>query len=252
MEVRIGRSLRFLRIRAGWRQSDLASSAGVSRELVSRVERGAAASVTIGALLRLAAAVDSTLSVEFRWRGEHLDRLVDAGHAALEESGARRLRAAEWRVEAEVSFNHFGDRGRIDLLCFHEASGVLLVVEAKTRIVDIQDMLGRLDVKVRLGAEAAMNQGWPRPRRVVPCLQLADTRSARRIVAAHPELFARFNLRGRAAERWLTDPGGPGDLRDSTAAGVTGLLWFEKVADSHRVTPKRAIRAKSVPNVPVA
>jgi hypothetical protein len=180
--------------------------------------------------------------VDIRWRDEHHDRLVDAGHAALEEAVVRRTRVSGWQAEVEVSFNHFGDRGRIDVLCFHEPSGTLLVVEVKTRIVDVQDMLGRIDVKVRLGAEVARQKGWPRPRRVVPCLVIADTRSARRIVAAHPGLFARFNLRGRAAARWLSDPGAPGGPGDAASAAVTGVLWFETVADSHRVTMRRAVR----------
>jgi transcriptional regulator with XRE-family HTH domain len=236
---RVGRSLRFLRLRAGWRQEDVARRAGTSRELVSRLERGQADGVTLGALRRVAEALGSWLAVDVRLQGEQLDRLMDGDHAALEEHATADLRTKHWRVEAEVSFNRYGDRGRIDLLGFHEATGTLIVVEAKTRVNDIQDLLGRLDLKVQLGAEAALLQGWPRPRRVIPCLLLADQRSNRRIVAAHPALFAKFNLRGRAAWAWLNDPRGP-DSDD-----VTGLLVFEKLPNSRPVTGSRAPRRVS-------
>ena len=249
---RVGRGVRFLRIRAGWRQSDLARRAGISRELVSRIERGLVETVTVGSVRRLAEALGSSLAVDIRLRGEYLDRLVDAGHAALQEAGVHRLRTDGWRAEVELSFNHYGDRGRIDLLGLHEPSGILLVVEVKTRIVDVQDMLGRLDVKVRLGTQAAVSQGWPRPRRVLPCLVVADTRSARRIVASHPELFARFNLRGRAASRWFSDPEAPGGPGSTAAAAVTGLLLFEKLPDSHGVTTKRAVRRRKVTRADLA
>jgi transcriptional regulator with XRE-family HTH domain len=38
--VRLGNSYRALRLRRRWRQLDLAAAAGLSREKVSRIERG--------------------------------------------------------------------------------------------------------------------------------------------------------------------------------------------------------------------
>ena len=235
----LGRSVRFLRLRAGLRQTDLGARAGMSRQTVSRIERGALHSVAVGRLDAIATALGATLAIDLRWQGEQLDRLIDAGHAALEELVAARLRGCGWLTAVEVSFNHFGDRGRADVLGFHPSTGILLVVEVKTRIFDVQDLLGRLDVKVRLGQQMATSQDWPAPRQVIPGLVTADLRSARRIVATHPHLFARFGLRGRAVQTWLVDP--------AAAPPVAGVLWFASVPNSRAVSVIRARRVRRVP-----
>ncbi|MEX0710229.1 MAG: hypothetical protein WD116_03395 [Chloroflexota bacterium] len=133
-----------------------------------------------------------------------------------------------------MSFNWYGDRGRCDAVAFHPGTRTLLIVEAKTRLGDVQDLLGRLDVKVRLGHQIARQLGWPEPAHVIPCLVIAEGRTARRIIASHAALFLRFTHRGRAAHRWLADP-------DSEEV-VGGLLVFESLPDSRRVSAKRAIR----------
>ena len=230
----VSRSVRFLRRRQGWRQNDLSDRAAVSRQMVSRIERDAIEAMTVKSLHRVATALGATLHIELRWRGEQLDLLMDASHAALQESVVRALRAAGWTSEVEVSFNWYGDRGRCDAVALHPGTRTLLIVEAKTRLGDVQDLLGRLDVKVRLGHQIARPLGWPEPAHVIPCLVIAEGRTARRIVASHAALFARFTHRGRAARRWLADP-------DSEEV-PGGLLVFESLPDSHRVSAKRVIR----------
>jgi transcriptional regulator with XRE-family HTH domain len=230
----LGRATRFLRRGRSWRQRDLATRSGVSRETISRLERGEIGGMTIRFMDRIAAALGATLVVELRWHGEQLDRLMDRGHAALEETVVRDLRSASWTTEVEVSFNWYGDRGRCDAVAMHPSKRILLIVEAKTSLGDVQDLLGRLDVKVRRGAQIAKQIGWPEPSRVVPCLLVADGRAARRVVATHPELFARFTHRGRAADRWLAAP--------TADEGVRGLLIFEPLPDSHHATARGPIR----------
>ncbi|MEX1156736.1 MAG: helix-turn-helix domain-containing protein, partial [Chloroflexota bacterium] len=166
----VSRSVRFLRRRQAWRQRDLGDRADVSRQMVSRIESGAIAAVTIASLDRVATALGATMHVELRWRGEQLDRLMDASHAALQELVVRALRTTGWTSEVEVSFNWYGDRGRCDAVAFHPGTRTLLIVEAKTRLGDVQDLLGRLDVKVRLGHQIARQLGWPEPAHVIPCL----------------------------------------------------------------------------------
>jgi len=39
----------------------------------------------------------------------------------------------------------YGERGVIDILCFHSPTGSLLVIELKTEIVDVQDLVGGVD-----------------------------------------------------------------------------------------------------------
>jgi len=208
--------------------------------MVSRIERGAIEAATVRSLDRVASALGATLHVELRWRGEQLDRLMDSAHAALQESMVRALRATGWRSEVEVSFNWYGDRGRCDAVAFHPGTRTLMIVEAKTRLGDVQDLLGRLDVKVRLGHHIARQLGWPEPAHVIPCLVIAEGRTARRIVASHAALFARFTHRGRAAHRWLADP--------TSDEVVGGILLFESLPRSHRVTAMGRIRQPSPPD----
>ena len=120
-------ALKALRIRRGWRQEDLGRRAGLSRDAVSRAERGELQGLTINSIQRLAEAVDATLNLELRWHGADLDHLVDRTHASMQEAAARRLASAGWLGQPEVSFNHFGDRGRCDLVAWHPGTRTLLI-----------------------------------------------------------------------------------------------------------------------------
>jgi Holliday junction resolvase-like predicted endonuclease len=183
-------------------------------------------------MARLANALDASLVVELRWRGADLDRLVDRAHAAVQNAAALRLGGAGWVTHSEVSFNHYGDRGRCDLLAWHPSSKSLLIVEVKSRIGDVQDLLGRLDVKVRLGQLLAAQSGWAQPTRIVPALVLKDDRAARAVLERHPAIFDRYGLRGRAALAWLRAPG-----------DASGLVWFEGAnSDLARVNGPRRVR----------
>jgi transcriptional regulator with XRE-family HTH domain len=227
-------AVRVLRRERGWRQSDLGHRAAVSRDTVSRAERRKLDGLTLGALARLAAALDSSLVVEIRWRGADIDRLIDRTHAALQNAAAARLERAGWITRAEVSFNHYGDRGRCDLLAWHPSSRSLLVVEVKSRIGDVQEMLGRVDVKVRLGPLLAAQCGWPQPASVVAALVLKDDRAARAVLVRHPATFARYGLRGRAALAWLRAP-----------LSTSGLVWFEGTdSDQARITGAGRVRIR--------
>jgi transcriptional regulator with XRE-family HTH domain len=108
--------MRALRIRRGLRQAEIASAAGVSPTVVSRLERGHLDAVALATIRRAFRALDVRLELSPRWRGGELHRLLDSGHAALGETVTRRLRAMGWDLRPEVSFSQFGERGSIDLL----------------------------------------------------------------------------------------------------------------------------------------
>ena len=55
----------------------------MSRVAVGRIERGQVSFVSFGRLEDRARALDGQLDVDFRWRGEALDRLIDERLAAL-------------------------------------------------------------------------------------------------------------------------------------------------------------------------
>jgi hypothetical protein len=215
----------------------------VSRELVSRLERGQLRGVTIESLDRIAMALGASVQVQLRWRGEGLDRLMDAAHAAMQDATASLLTELGWSVRVEVSFNHYGDRGRVDILAFHVATRLLLIVELKSALSDLQETLGRLNVKVRLGRALARDLGWTDVGGVVPALVIGDPRRSRQTVAAHPALFDRFELRGRAALAWLRRPRSP---------HPSGVLWFAKIPNSRHMTVKRVHRVRKVPNAHLA
>jgi hypothetical protein len=202
---------------------------------VSLIERDELESVSIGAIQRVTDALDARLVVDIQWAGAELDRLLDAGHSTLAEWLAAMLHRRAWDTRAEVSFNHYGDRGRYDLLAFHPATRILLVVEVKTAIGDLQELLGRLDVKARLARRVGLTFGW-QASRVLPLLVVADHSTNRRRVRSHPTLLGRFELRGAEASAWLRRPGeGP---------GPAGLLLFRKLSNANHSGLNRVRRVR--------
>ena len=115
MDRSLGRVVRALRLRLGWRQVDLARRAGQSRRAVSKLEREGPAGFTDRTLRRICEPLEIDLLVFGRWRGGELDRLLDAGHATLQTLFKSRLEAAGWIVQAEATFSRYGERGSIDL-----------------------------------------------------------------------------------------------------------------------------------------
>ena len=161
---------------------------------------------------------------------------MDRVHAATQERAAASLRSLGWLTAVELSFNHYGDRGRVDLLAYHAPTACLLVGEVKSAIGDVQETLGRIDVKVRLGRNLAASTGWPDVRGVLPALIVTESRTARRVIASHPMLFARFSTKGRPATAWLRDPSLP---------PPSGLMWFVTLPDAHSVRTGRPSQARS-------
>jgi transcriptional regulator with XRE-family HTH domain len=204
---RLGSLVRAARIRNGLRQEDLAGAAGVGRATISRLESGNLGLVSLTTVERIAAAVDVRVELQARWRGGDGDRLLNWRHSLLADSFSSALRARDgWTVEAEVSFSIYGERGAIDQLGWHEAAAHLLVVELKTEFVDVNEMLGTLDRKLRLAPRIAAEKGW-RPRLVSGWLIVSDTRTNRRHAAAHASLLrTRFPMDGRSLPSFLDNP----------------------------------------------
>lgn len=107
--VRLGSVLRAVRRRKRWRQLDVAHAAGVSRQTVSRLERGHLDELSIRILLTIAAALEIRLDLTARWRGGELDRLIHAGHSALHEAAAQALDGLDWVLAPETTFAIYGD-----------------------------------------------------------------------------------------------------------------------------------------------
>ena len=233
---RLGRLARMLRVRQRLTQGALASRAGVGRRAVSLLENGRASALRLREAEAIVAALGGRLDVRLLWNGPELDRLLDEAHAALGASVKRRLERWGWIVRVEVSYSHFGERGRIDLLAFHPPTRVLLVIELKSELVDVQSLLGSLDVKARLAPRIVERFGWT-PRAVIPAIVFLEDRTTRNRLTRVDPLFARFSLRGRPALSWLRRP---------ADAAPSGLLWFTDAGGIRRSpSPARRVRPDS-------
>ncbi len=236
--VQVGRHVRAIRLRNGLRQLDVARRANVSRGAVSLLERGHSARLSIGSVESVLAALGARFEPRISWRGTDLDRLLDAGHAALGAAAKERLTRWGWSVRAEVSFNHFGERGRIDLLAWHPVTATVLVIELKTDLVDVQQLLGSIDVKARIAHRLLPDR---RVGAIVPAVIFLEDRTTRRRLELVATLFDRYAVRGREAVTWLRRPLPP---------APTGLLWFASLPNARvvRISGQRVrIRRPSAP-----
>ncbi len=223
-DVRLGTGLRAIRLRRRLTQKQLASAARVSRQQISLVERGHLEQVNLFKLRSIAAALGASLDMVLRWRGGDLDRLLSRGHAAMHERMAAMFVQLEgWEFAQEVAYSIYGERGVIDILAWHPGRGILLVIELKTEVVDINDLLAQMDRRRRLAVQIAQERGWG-PGAVATWVVLADTRTNRRRLAAHAAMLRHaFPLDGRAIRRWLRVPTGAigalSFLPDATVGG---------------------------------
>ena len=207
---------------------------GCSRSAVARVERAEADRFTVRFLERLLSTLDARLLVRVLWRGEQLDRLLDADHAALIEKAASMLIATGWIVQLEVTIQVRGERGSIDVLALQPARHVALVVEVKSVVPDVQSMLAALDRMVRLAPVILRDRAWGDGREAISrVVVLAGDRTSRRRVDRHATTFARaLPARTVQVKRWLATPSG----------SLSGLCFVSAVTATgarHRVGARR-------------
>jgi transcriptional regulator with XRE-family HTH domain len=231
----LGRRFRALRHRLGWRQEDLATRAGVSRGLISLIERGRIDEVTTRRLRRVGRELDAEYVAVLRWRGGDLDRLMDEGHATLVGRAAAILRADGWEVQIELSYSVYGERGSIDILAWHAPTRLLLVIEVKTEFVALEATLRKHDEKARLAAQIARERlGW-NALGTARLLVLPSTSTARRRVDRHAAVMdVSYPLRGASLRRWMAAPSG----------SHAGLLFID--VDQARTTGRAPISRKRV------
>jgi transcriptional regulator with XRE-family HTH domain len=240
-DQRVGNALRSIRIRRGMRQIDVARASGVSDALVSRMERGHFDTVALGTIRAVAKALDVRVDLVPRWRAGDLDRLLNARHSELHELVARHIaQLPGWVAQPEVSFAVYGERGVIDILAWHPGRRALLVIELKTDIADVNELVGTVDRKGRLAAQVAIERGWVRPRDPPPTVSIwvivADGPTNRRRVGAHRAMLrSAFPVDGRSTGGWLRDPVRP----------IRALSFWSRGENRRRRTPVRRVRAAS-------
>jgi transcriptional regulator with XRE-family HTH domain len=235
-DLAIGRSCRALRRRLLWRQLDLAERAGVSQQLVSRVERGRLAGISLDTIRRVFAALDADFVIFARWRGGELDRLLDERHSDIVGRVAALLRRHGWLVLTEVTFSEFGERGSIDILAWHEPTRTLLVIEVKTEIASTEDLLRRHDVKVRLAPRIGRLRFGAAPAVVARLLVTAEgPTNRRRLARVEPVLEGAYPARGATVRRWLRHPAG----------GLDGAMFVRGVMPARSAGGPSRIRRRA-------
>jgi DNA-binding XRE family transcriptional regulator len=240
---RFGTAIRSVRIRRGWRQTDLASKSGISKSAISRLERGDLGPHSLHSIRAVATALEIRVDLIARWRAGDLDRLLNARHSALHESVARWFQSTNpaWVVTPEVTFAIYGDRGIIDMLAWHPGRRAVLIIELKTDIADVNELLGTLDRKRRLGRKVAEERGLA-PMAVSAWLIVADSRTNRRRLEAHRAMVgSALPDSGPSIRQWLRDPL---DTRGAVSfwSAATARRGVVVVASRRRVGVRRTAR----------
>ena len=84
----------------------------------------------------------------------------------------------------------------------------MLVIELKTDVVDVNELLGTLDRKRRLARKVALERGWDAVS-VSAWVVIRDSRTSRRRIEAHAAMISGALPDDRATvRRWLADPVG--------------------------------------------
>lgn len=195
---RVGRAIadiRQARIAAGMSQQALAGLVKISRSRISRIERGEEPDVPALLLARMAVFVGLDLGIRAYPGG---DPMLDVAQVRLLSRLRERL-GPGWDWAFEVALPTLGDLRAWDAVATCRATGVLVHVEAETRLEDIQALLRRFSLKCRDGGANRM------------VLLVADTRHNRDVVrAAEAALHDAFPAELRRALPSLADGRDPG------------------------------------------
>jgi len=233
-DLALGRAFRRVRLRLGWRQVDLARVAGVSPSTCSLIERGQIGGLTLATLRKVGKPLEIEVHLELRWRGSELFRLLAEGHSRMAEVVTGDLAGRGWDVRPEVSFSHYGERGVVDLVAWHAATSTLLLVELKTELVDVGDLLATMDRRRRLASVIGAGLGWT-PSSVGAWVLFTETRTNRRRIAEFSKLLrAAFPTDGRSMARWLAKP-------DRSLAALSFLPDSDQARSGTRPGPIRRV-----------
>lgn len=236
--IQLGWLFRAERIEQRLLQSDVAARAGICASTLSLLERGRLPRVPADTLSAVARVLGLDLDYSIRGGQAHIARLRDERHARLVELLMPVVTAAGWLGYPEATVNYYGDRASIDILCWHPLFRAILIVEVKTTLVDVQDLLSRLDVKLRVvPLTVAKERNWE-PRCIGAVLVLPESDMARGAVARHGATFdAALPARTRQVRRWIRHP--EGSLR-----GIWFFGNFAGAEPSARLGPVQRVRRR--------
>ena len=209
-DERLASLVRLIRRRSGKTQVQLALAARVPLNDLKRIEAGRAGDLRLCRLRRVLETEGGRARLVPYWNGAAADRLLDERHAALVERVVALLVARGWKVEVELSFSEFGERGSIEVLGIHPVARAVVVCEIKSAMGSLEETNRSLDVKERLAPTIVWKRfGW-RPLVVGRLLILPRSTTARRIIDRHvATLNSLYPGRSRDVRAWLRAPTQP-------------------------------------------
>jgi hypothetical protein len=164
---------------------ELAERAGLSPDMVYRVEAGSPASPQTAA--RLALALDRRLEIDLadRRRKSAPNLSTDIVHSAMGEFEAAHLRRHGHRVGLDEPYQHYQFAGRADVIAWDVDRRALLHIENRTRFPDFQEMAGAFNAKrAYLGGAVGERLGvrrWASETHVIAALWSAEVLHALRL-----------------------------------------------------------------------
>jgi transcriptional regulator with XRE-family HTH domain len=206
----------------GWSQAEVAHRAGVSQATVSLVERNILPDLTF----RTAGLLLDALGARVRFVGDlpplgDRERQRDPAHARCVAHIRRHLERAGWHVRTEVESGDGRGRGWIDIIAFHPAERVLLVIEVKTQIDDVGGIERTLARYERGAWTAARSYGW-RPRSELGCLLLLSTESVEAALRFNRDSIDQtYAIRAERLSELIANP------KDPPPRGARGLALVD-------------------------
>ncbi len=205
--TRIGQAIRASRLESGWSQRELARRMDVAQSSIARLEAGHSRHVDV----RVASAALDLLGIRVSLDGRTIGLANrryqrDAVHARCAEYARRRLEVAGWSTALEVEIGHGRGRGWIDLLGFRAVDRALLVVEIKTEIRDVGEILRTIGWYERSAWTSARAFAWRPIRTSVLLLTLDSVENDARLRAHSSLIGSEFPTRADVAGEWLRKP----------------------------------------------
>lgn len=188
--------MRAARRARGWGQRHLARAASLSPSEVGVVERGEPGA-SLETLDRVAAALDARIVISLLGPPVHDRPAGDPAHARCVSVLRRLLERAGLTCAVEQPVNGSRGIGWIDLLAYDAGIGRLLVIEVKTELRDLGQLLRQVDLYACECLGPARVLGW-RPKAVCAIVvALATTEADAFAMANRATLAAAFPGRGR-------------------------------------------------------
>lgn len=231
--IYLGRGLRDARRTSRATQAEIASTAGLSRSLISKMERGHGADVTVLEWARSARAANSDLRAYLE-RATATDQPRDAVHLRAQELIARTAATGGWRAHPERAIDLDPGRSRAADVVLTRTSELALV-EVFDWIDDAGEAFRSWDRRLATVETRAIALAPPGTDgialRASGIWVLRATRTNRRLVAAHRTVFrARFPGSGAAWLRAFAEQAWP-------MPATPALLWISVKGD--RLWPAR-------------